>query len=126
MHLPAEARRRPILVVEDDEDIRDFLVDVLGDAGYRVLAAPNGAVALDLINDPVPLAILLDMKMPVMDGWEFASRYRRSPAPEAPIIVMTAAHDAAARAQQIGAAGLLPKPFEVDHLLEAVRLATVA
>jgi two-component system chemotaxis response regulator CheY len=113
-------QRNPILVVEDDEDIRDFVVQALSDAGYAVMDASNGAEALAQVDRQPPKAILLDMRMPVMDGWRFAELYRTRPQ-KAPIIVMTAAHDAQARAAEVGAAGLLGKPFDLDGLLDVVQ-----
>jgi CheY-like chemotaxis protein len=107
-------------VIEDDEDIRDFVASVLRDAGYSVVSAENGAAALEKVERCPPSAILLDMKMPVMDGWEFAQHYRERPAPAAPIIVMTAAHDAQLRANQVQAVGVLAKPFDLEDLLAAV------
>jgi CheY-like chemotaxis protein len=64
------------------------------------------------------------MKMPVMDGWTFAAAYREQPAPRAPIVVMTAAHDSRARAAEICADSFLAKPFDLDHLLDIVRRFT--
>jgi CheY-like chemotaxis protein len=113
----------PILVVEDDDDIREVVASFLQDAGYTVAAAANGAVALEMVERDPPLAILLDMKMPIMDGWEFARQYRDQPIPPAPIIVMTAAHDAAARGSQVNAVGVLGKPFDLDDLLAIVKRA---
>jgi CheY-like chemotaxis protein len=120
-----EARKpHRILVIEDDDDIRDFVSMVLEDAGYSVAAAANGAVALQTLQDDEPAAILLDMKMPVMDGWQFAARYSELSAKQAPIIVMTAAHEAAARAAQVHAEGVLSKPFELQELLAIVKRVT--
>jgi CheY-like chemotaxis protein len=113
-----------ILVVEDDQEIRDFLALVLEGEGYAVRTAPNGAVALELIGEAPPQLILLDMRMPVMDGWAFARAYRGRPGPHAPILVMTAARDAAERAQEIEADGYVAKPFDLDHLLSLVRRFT--
>jgi len=110
----------PILVAEDDEDIRDFVVQALADAGYAVVDAPNGAEALAHVDRQPPRAILLDMRMPVMDGWQFAQQYRKRSL-SAPIIVMTAAYDAKARAAEIGAAGLRGKPFDLRGLLDVVQ-----
>jgi DNA-binding response OmpR family regulator len=70
-----------------------------------------------------PLAILLDMKMPVMDGWEFVKQYRERVAAAAPIIVMTAAHDPRVRAAQVHAFDVLAKPFELIDLLAVVARA---
>ncbi len=109
-----------VLVVDDDDAIRRILTLVLSDEGYEVEAAPNGAVALDFAREYPPDVILLDMWMPVMDGWQFAESYRQLPGPHAPIIVLTAAVDAAARAQQINADAYIGKPFDLQHLLELV------
>jgi two-component system chemotaxis response regulator CheY len=109
-----------ILVVEDDDSIRDLVDLVLSTAGYEVLTAPNGAAALQLVGQARPDLVLLDMRMPVMDGWEFARQYRARSEPPAPILVLTAARDAAARAAEIDANGYLGKPFDMQELLTLV------
>ena len=109
-----------ILVVDDDEGIGEFVGLALSDDGYEVQTALHGAAALKLIDPQAPDVILLDMRMPIMDGWEFARRYRERPGPHAPIVVMTAARDAATRASEIEADGVLAKPFDLDALLEIV------
>lgn len=109
-----------ILVVEDDDGIRDLVDLVLSSAGYEVLTAPNGAAALQLVGHVHPDLVLLDMRMPVMDGWEFARQYRARPEPHAPILVLTAARDAAVRAAEIHANGYLGKPFDMQELLTLV------
>ena len=114
-----------ILVVEDDQEIRDFLALVLEGEGYAVRTAPNGAVALELIDEQTPELILLDMRMPVMDGWAFVPAYRGQPGPHAPIVVLTAARDAAQTASEVQADAHLGKPFNLDDLLAVVR-ATLA
>jgi two-component system chemotaxis response regulator CheY len=106
-----------ILVVEDDDSIRDLVDLVLSGAGYEVLTATDGAAALQVVRTARPDLVLLDMRMPIMDGWEFARRYRARPEPHAPIVVLTAARDAAVRAAEIHANGYLGKPFDVDELL---------
>ena len=114
---------RPILVVDDEEPIRGFLVVALAQEGYAVVGAPDGAAALARAHEAAPCLILLDMHMPVMHGWEFARRYRALPGPHAPIVCVTAAAteaDAAARGAQIGAAASLSKPFDLDALLATV------
>jgi len=115
---PKPARR--VLVVEDEAEIRDFVAMVLGSEGYRVTTAANGAVALDRVGREAFDLILLDMRMPVMDGWTFASTYRAGMGPHAPIVVLTAARDAAERAAQIHAEGYLGKPFDLNDLLSMV------
>jgi two-component system chemotaxis response regulator CheY len=111
---------RPILVVDDDELILNTVESTLADEGYHVVTAPDGAAALDAIERQEPALILLDMKMPIMDGWAFASAYRRQPEPHAPIVVMTAAADAARRAADVGAEAYLAKPFDLADLLNVV------
>ncbi len=113
-----------VLVVEDEAEIRDFVAMVLGSEGYRVTTASNGAAALDEVSrEPFDL-ILLDMRMPVMDGWTFARTYHAGTGPHAPIVVLTAARDAAERAKQINADGYLGKPFDLDDLLSLVAFHT--
>jgi CheY-like chemotaxis protein len=109
-----------ILVVDDDKDVRDLIAIVLSSGGYDVRTAQHGADALDLARQAPPGLILLDMRMPIMDGWEFARVYRAEPGPHAPIIVLTAARDVATRAAEINADGYLGKPFDVVELLDLV------
>jgi CheY-like chemotaxis protein len=116
----AAQRTARILVVEDDDGIRDLVDIVLSSAGYEVLTASDGEAALQIVGSVQPDLVLLDMRMPVMDGWELARRYRQLPGPHAPIVVMTAARDAAARAAEIHANGYLGKPFDVHELLRLV------
>jgi len=118
------SKARCILVVEDDESIRDLVNMTLCDEGYEVLTAPHGAAALDVIERSKPDFILLDMCMPVMDGWEFSRVYKQTPGPHAPIVVLTAAHHAASPAAEIEADGYLSKPFDLDDLLDLVSLHT--
>jgi CheY-like chemotaxis protein len=117
-------RRTRVLVVDDDESIRDFVHTALADAGYEVVEASDGGAGLDVLNASCPDVILLDMLMPLMDGWEFARRYHARPGPHVPIIVLTAARDAATRASQIDAAGVLDKPFRLDALFACVAQVT--
>jgi two-component system, chemotaxis family, chemotaxis protein CheY len=114
-------QRMPILLVDDDESILSTVEFLLTDEGYRVMVAANGSEALARAAAQTPCLILLDMKMPVMDGWAFAAAYRESPGPHAPIIVMTAAHDSHQRAAEISADDVIAKPFDVNHLLDLVR-----
>ena len=109
-----------ILVVDDDPDMRDFLQLVLTSMGFEVTSAANGQEALDVMKDHAPDLILLDMKMPVMNGWEFCRALEgRGPCP--PIVVITAAPDPAARAAEVHADGWLGKPFEYADLEATVR-----
>lgn len=110
----------PVLVVDDDETIRDLVRMALAGEGYEVLTARNGQEALDQIRDLEPALILLDMRMPVLDGWEFASKYRSTARESAPIVVLTAASDAAHSAADIQADGHLAKPFDLYELFDLV------
>jgi two-component system chemotaxis response regulator CheY len=113
-------QRARILVVDDDLDIAELVRLALTDEGFDVITATNGAAALDVAQATPPDLVLLDMRMPIMDGWTFARRYRSAPPPRAPIVVMTAARDAAERAAEIDADGYLSKPFSLDELFGIV------
>jgi DNA-binding response OmpR family regulator len=111
-----------ILVIEDEPDIRQPLASFLESEGYRVECAENGKVALEKLSRGLrPGLILLDMKMPVMSGWEFVAAYRQVLQDCAPILVITAAADAEARAREVGACGWLGKPLELSELLAQIR-----
>jgi len=121
-----ETAATQVLVVDDDASIRDFINIALTDEGYEVAVAENGAEALDILGRRKPDLILLDMRMPVMDGWMFVQAYRRTTGPHAPIMVLTAARDAADRAEQVRADAYLSKPFHLDALLACVRRLVTA
>jgi two-component system, chemotaxis family, chemotaxis protein CheY len=110
-----------ILIVDDDESIRQIVRICLTDEGYEVVEASNGQVALNRLSEFVPNLILLDLRMPVMDGWEFARRYEEIPGPHAPVVAFVAALNAEQDCADLDAAGILAKPFDLDDLLRAVR-----
>lgn len=110
-----------ILVVDDEEHIRELISQALGDEGYKVVGAENGAAALSLLEKWRPDLILLDLWMPVMDGWQFGEIYARLPAPHAPIVAMTGVvAETEQQPAEFDAVGYLPKPFELDDLLALV------
>ena len=109
-----------ILVVDDDPDLREFLRLMLTSMGFEVTSAANGREALDVKDGHDPDLILLDMKMPVMNGWEFCRALERRDA-RPPIVVLTAAPDPAALAAEAHADGWLGKPFEYEDLEATVR-----
>ncbi|HEY7983272.1 MAG TPA: response regulator [Ktedonobacterales bacterium] len=111
---------RPILVVDDEEVILTTVESLLREEGYSVVTAANGQEALERIARERPCLILLDMRMPVMDGWAFAAAYRRTPTPHAPIVMMSAARDPHSRAADIFADGYVDKPFDIEDLLAQV------
>ena len=108
-----------VLVVDDEPDIRATVSAMLEIEGYDVVEAANGADALHVLEDGTPDVILLDMRMPVLDGWGFAAELRRR-GHGIPIVVMTAARDAAHWAAEIAAEGYVSKPFGFDDLITAV------
>jgi two-component system chemotaxis response regulator CheY len=109
-----------VLVIDDDPTIRELIVLALGDEGYDVDQASDGQAALELIGRQHPDVILLDMRMPVMDGWEFSRLYHEQYDDNASIIVITAARDVARRGADVNAQGYMPKPFDLDLLIEQV------
>jgi CheY-like chemotaxis protein len=83
-----------LLLVEDDEDLRSAMADALGDLGYQVLEAGNGKEALQLARARAPSLILLDLMMPIMDGWTFLRRRAEDVELSAiPVVVLSAQHD---------------------------------
>jgi CheY-like chemotaxis protein len=110
-----------ILVVDDDPAIRDVVADILEISDYPVQTAVNGAEALEKIRRDQPAAVLLDLMMPVMNGWEFLRACRKeAPCAHVPIVVMSAAREASDVADELGAQAFLAKPFELDAILSVV------
>ncbi len=116
------ASTEKVLLVDDDPDVRQAVALVLTLEGFSPVVASDGRQALEKLDREMPGVILLDMKMPVMDGWEFARLAReRFGHKLPPIIVLTAGENPAARAAEIGAQGWLGKPFELEDLRDEVR-----
>lgn len=109
-----------ILIVDDDDGIREFISMTLLDEGYQIATASHGIAALELVAHETFGLILLDLRMPIMDGWTFIQEYRRRPLPHTPIIVVTATRDVTDLAQQVDADGFLSKPFILDDLIKVV------
>jgi len=114
-----EGQHGTVLVVDDDTSILDTVSSILTGEGYDVVSASSGQEALEAVARKLPLLILLDMRMPVMDGWAVA-RALRGRGITVPIIVMTAAESARRWADEVGADGYLAKPFGLDDLLATV------
>ena len=107
-----------ILVVEDDDAIRDLLLDVLTDEGYTVRAAGDGAAALAILDGWQPALIILDQLMPRMDGAAFRLAQRARPAiATIPTILLSAARNLPEQARSLDIAATIAKPFNLDELL---------
>lgn len=111
---------RSILVVEDDPDLLTIMEMFLAESGWRVRTAPEGRAALAAIAEEMPGLVFLDMRMPGMNGWDFAREFRARHGRACPIVVVTAAENARRRAEEIGAEGWLAKPFDLDEVLAMV------
>ena len=116
-----------IFVLEDEVAVRTVLVDALGSAGHDVRDFGDGQRALDAIDRLVPELILLDMRMPRMDGFQFLSALRSRPAGRSvPVIIVSGLGDEllqaidAKTAGELGVAGIFAKPFDVPTLLNYV------
>lgn len=107
-----------VLIVDDDDDIRDTLADILDAEGYRSIPASNGKEALRILSNGVgPCVLLLDLMMPVMNGWELLDVIRKTPALAAtPVVAITAGRQPAPLANH-----LLHKPLEAEELLAVLR-----
>jgi CheY-like chemotaxis protein len=115
---------RPLLlVVDDDDDVRDMLAATLSDDGYDVVTAHHGLKAVELLKDGLaPDVILLDIMMPVMNGWEFWDRLQAHPTwRNVPVIVLTAS---GLSTGAIGSAVVLAKPVDYQTLIGALAAAT--
>ena len=112
----------PVLIVEDDADLREMMAQLLTLEGYQIEAVANGREALEYLNEaPRPDVILLDLMMPIMDGWSFRLEQRHDPRlAEIPIVVLTATVDPAREAQRLGAVAAFQKPLDLTRLLKLV------
>ena len=114
---------RTVLVVDDDEDVRNAIAEVLEDVNYRPLRAANGVAALEQLRAamPRPCVILLDMMMPIMDGNEFRLRQQSDAELKAiPVVVLSAHAEANRSAPQPDADAYLRKPVDLSELLRIV------
>jgi CheY-like chemotaxis protein len=112
-----------VLVVEDDADIRQALLEVLQDHAYDAVSAGNGQEALARLQSTAtrPCLILLDVMMPVMDGWTFRTAQASDPELRSiPVVVLTAHASAPQVAEAMDVAGYLRKPVKLDTLLATV------
>ncbi len=114
-----------VLVVDDDPGIRESVAEALDLEGYEVLTAQNGAQALEEVQHQRPHVVLLDLMMPVMNGWQFLEACARNElCAGTAVVVMSAYHGLVEEASKLGASACIAKPFDLDVLLGSVeRLA---
>jgi CheY-like chemotaxis protein len=120
---PHEMQGSDVLIVEDQPDLRETLADLLELEGYRIDTAANGQEALaHLRRGTPPQVILLDLRMPVMDGPAFRSEQQQSPTLRViPVVVVSGEANLDQEAAAMQAAGHLPKPIDVEKLLHLAR-----
>ena len=118
---PAESDEQTILVVEDHPQVRQIVCDTLADEGWRVRAAQNGQQAIDLAAQQRPALVVLDMALPIRDGFAVAGRLRSSYGAALPILVISGDGHSAAKAARVGAYAYLRKPFDLGLLVAEVR-----
>jgi len=111
-----------VLVIEDDAVIRLVLTDSLTDEGHEVRSSAHGADGLDALRAWLPDLILLDLTMPVLGGRGFREAQRAMPAPlcDVPVLLLTGVNDAHQVTEDLGAIGLMRKPFDLEELTSMV------
>src|SRR5947209_5372843 len=117
--------RGPILVVDDEADIVEFLTTVLRDEGYTTITARDGAEAMVTLRDSQPALMILDLMMPRMNGFEVLDNVRRETSIPRPAILVLSAkstHQDILQALEKGADDFIPKPFDLEDLLLRVRV----
>ncbi len=118
---------KPIMVVDDDRAILDMVSELLDYEGYPVIAVSESRDALKCANDRQPALILLDMMMPEMSGWQVLAALRSNPTTlNIPVVLLSARHDLSALAETLKVECFLEKPFEIDELLDVVRVRLAA
>ena len=121
LHDPGSPPSRPILVIDDDPGIRLTIRWALEDAGFEVETAADGTEALEQVQRLRPALVVLDLRLPGMDGQTVAARLRADHGEPLPILLVTAEDRAAAIARRVGAYAFVAKPFDLDDLVETVR-----
>lgn len=112
-----------ILVVEDDESIRDCIALIAEIQNYDVQMASNGKIALDLLRSELrkPDLVLLDLMMPIMDGYQFKQALEKDQGlSNIPVVIMTAARETPGKFESLNAQGLIRKPFDLNDLLSTI------
>ena len=109
-----------VLVVDDVPDLRELYSENLEEAGLEVLIASNGAEGLGVVERESPDIVLLDLMMPVMDGYEFLQHLRRMPGHQSTPAVVVSAIATGGFSRRLGASGFVAKPFDADELVSVL------
>ena len=109
-----------VLVVDDDESHRTLICDLLQEMGYATRGAGNGREALDTLEEELPLAVLLDLRMPVMSGWALLEALRKLPRARGLPILIISAYGFEWEAELVGANGYVSKPVDLERVRETV------
>ena len=113
-----------VLVVDDTEDTRDLYVEYLREHGYTVLGAENGKAGLELAAARKPDVVVMDLSMPVMDGWEATKRIKADPTLAHVLVLAISGHateDSTRRAREAGADAICAKPCLPGDVLKSIR-----
>ncbi|MDQ2980067.1 MAG: response regulator [Acidobacteriota bacterium] len=121
--VPGRSSGRTLLLVEDDRELRESLAELLKDSGFDVHGVENGREALDYLEGfPPPCLVLLDLMMPVMNGWEFReAQAKNEKLAGIPVVILTADGRADLKARALGVTDYLRKPIDVERLLGMVQ-----
>jgi CheY-like chemotaxis protein len=115
---------KSVLVIEDHTDTRHMVEDYLRFSGIPTLCAENGLAGLTALHEGRPALVLLDLSMPIMDGWRFREEQRRLPdvgLSSVPVVVMSALSECEHHARTLGAVDVITKPIDLDRMVEIVR-----
>jgi CheY-like chemotaxis protein len=122
---PPEGAGAVIMVVDDQEELREFIISLLSDYGYGVVEAQHGKEAIERLREYEPALVLLDLNMPVMNGWEFCTRLQRLEDERLagiPVVLVTGEPEDDRRHQaELRAVGLVRKPIEPERLLNTIQ-----
>lgn len=110
-------QRKDVLVVDDEPYLCDLIADVLESEGHTSRKAAHGIEALERIRERKPQLILLDLMMPVMDGWELVEVLKSNEEwADIPVVIITAHYQVARAQKEIGASAVITKPFDIDQI----------
>jgi two-component system, response regulator, stage 0 sporulation protein F len=109
-----------VLVVDDDESHRILICDLLNEMGYQTRGASNGREALDLLEEQMPRAVLLDLRMPVMSGWGLLEALKKLPRARGLPVIIISAYGFEWEAELVGASGYVSKPVDLARVRETV------